>query len=178
MKITAAVITAAAICFALVYRLTAVPLTLTLAITFGTTAYHLDMRLLVGLLYNIFMRNRANYHRAWYRVKPWEERLYARLRVKKWKKRLPTFTPEVFDPRLCSWDEIAQAMCQAELVHETIFVLSFAPLFCIEPFGAPAVFILTSILSALFDLSFVIIQRSNRPRVVRLAERRRGNDQA
>ncbi len=34
---------------------------LTLAITFGTTAYHLGMRLLVGLLYNIGMKNQADY---------------------------------------------------------------------------------------------------------------------
>ena len=176
MKITAAVVTAAAIGFAIGYSLTAVSLTLTLAITFGTIAYHLDMRLIVGALYNTFMHNRADYRRAWYRVKPWEEKLYAALRVKKWKKYLPTFVPESFDPRRHSRDEIAQAMCQAELAHETFIALSFVPLLCIAPFGEPAVFILTSVLSALFDLIFVVIQRSNRPRVVRLAEKTPGDD--
>lgn len=34
---------------------------LTFAITFGTTAYHLGMRLLVGLLYNLIMKNQADY---------------------------------------------------------------------------------------------------------------------
>ncbi len=151
--------------------MTSAPLLLTLAITCGTFAYHLDMRLLVGWLFNALMHNRANYRRAWFRTQPWEEKLYALLQVKRWKKRLPTFAPETFDPKRHSWDEIAQAMCQAELVHETIVVLSFVPLAVIPRFGAPAVFIITSVLSALFDLTFVIIQRSNRPRVVRLAEK-------
>lgn len=39
---------------------------LTLAITFGTTAYHFGMRLLVGLLYNVVMNNRADYTKKWY----------------------------------------------------------------------------------------------------------------
>lgn len=35
---------------------------------FGTTAYHLGMRLLVGLLYNLIMKNQADYTKKWYQL--------------------------------------------------------------------------------------------------------------
>ena len=63
-----------------------------------------------------------------------------------------------------TWDEIAQAMCQAELVHETIVVLSFLPVAASVWFGAAAVFLVTSLAAAAFDLMFVMMQRYNRGR--------------
>ncbi|MDE7020617.1 MAG: hypothetical protein K2P23_06915 [Lachnospiraceae bacterium] len=112
-----------------------------LAVTFGTTTYHLGMRLLVGLLFNIGMKNRANYTKKWYHIH--------------------------------SWDEIAQAMCQSELVYETNIVLSFVPLAASVRFGAFPVFLITSICSAAFDLLFVIMQRYNRFRILKMVLRER-----
>ena len=88
--------------------------------------------------------------------------------MKKWKKYFPTYDPNVFDKKQHSWDEIAAATCQSELVHETIVVLSFLPIVFSVWFGATLVFTLTSIFSALFDLTFVMIQRYNRPRVLKV----------
>ena len=62
-------------------------------------------------------------------------------------------------------------MCQSEIVHELIFVLSFVPIIEIVWFGTPLVFIITSILAALYDLLFVIMQRYNRNRILRLKSR-------
>lgn len=160
--------------FALLYRFISVGLYLTLAISFGTTAYHFWMRLAVGLLFNIFMHNKDDLSNPWYQLKPFEKKLYDILRVKKWKDHLPTFDSSRFDPSLHSWEEIAMAMCQAELVHETIIPLSFLPIIATAWFGEPAVFIITSVIAALFDLAFVIVQRYNRPRVIRLINRKRG----
>ena len=129
------------------------------------------MRLLVGLAYDVGRNNRADYCKPWFRQKTFEPKLYETLRVKSWKGKMPTYEGDLFDPRKHSWDEIAQAMCQAELVHETIAVLSFLPLFAVRRFGSFGVFLITSVLSALLDLMFVTMQRYNRPRVVRLAER-------
>lgn len=70
-----------------------------------------------------------------------------------------------------SWDEIAQASCQAELVHEAIILLSFVPIVFSTWFGVTTVFIITSALAALFDMTFVIIQRYSRPRIIRLIGR-------
>ena len=86
---------------------------------------------------------------------------------------MPTYDPSLFDPKLHSWEEIAQAMCQAELVHETIVVLSFLPLLGAIPFGSFGVFLITSVLAALYDLSFVIMQRFNRPRIMKLIAKER-----
>lgn len=155
----------------LLYRVFHLGVYQSLSITFGTAAYHFGMRLLVGLAYDRRMKNQADYTRKWFRPHPWEGRLYGLLRVKSWKGKLPTYVPESFSREKHTWNEIAQATCQAELVHETICVLSFVPLAFVPWLGAFWVFLLTSVCSALFDLSFVIVQRYNRPRLIKLAER-------
>lgn len=168
MKTAALLSFGAAVLFAVLYRFVPEGYLLTVAIACGTTAYHFGMRLLVGALFNRRMKNRADYTRKWYQVGPAEQKLYRMLRVKRWKGRMPTYDKAVFDPERHSWDEIAQAMCQSELVHETIIVLSFLPVTASVWFGASAVFWTTSALAAAFDLMFVMIQRYNRPRIVRL----------
>ncbi len=144
---------------------------LTLTITFGTIAYHFIMRLLVGWIFSLVMKNRADYTRKWYQLRPWEQKLYRFLRVKKWKNRLPTYVPESFSKQEHAWEEIAQTMCQAELIHETNALLSFAPLAASIWFGSLAAFLITSLAGAAFDLLFVIVQRYNRDRAVRLCRR-------
>ena len=86
---------------------------------------------------------------------------------------MPTYDNALFDPCLHTWDEVAQAMCQAELVHETIALLSFLPIAAGLRFGAYPVFIVTSVLSAGYDLLFVMMQRYNRQRIMVLLERKR-----
>lgn len=140
------------------------------AITFGTFSYHFWMRLAVGFIIDRLMKNRADLKKAWYQPRKWEKNLYQRLRVKQWKQHIPTFVPESFSMEQHSADEIAQVMCQSEIVHEVIILLSFAPLLGAIPFGAFPVFLLTSIAAAMIDTVFVIVQRYNRPRVIRLAE--------
>lgn len=137
-------------------------------ITFGTVSYHFLMRLLVGSLFDLLMNNKVDYSKKWFRVGKTEQTLYKILRVKEWKKYFPTYDSNAFDKKQRSWNEIAQAMCQAELVHETIVILSFVPIVFSLWFGATLVFVLTSIFSALFDLIFVMIQRYNRPRVLKM----------
>ncbi len=126
------------------------------------------MRLLVGLVFRTAMHNRADYRKRWYRVSKRELAIYEKLRVKKWKSKMPTYDHTLFNPQIHSWDEIAQAMCQAELVHETIVVFSFLPIVGGIWFGAYPVFIVTSILAAWLDAMFVIMQRYNRQRVLKL----------
>ena len=56
-------------------------------------------------------------------------------------------------------------------MHEVIAILSFLPIAAGAVFGAYPVFIITSVLSALFDMMFVVMQRYNRRRVIRLVKR-------
>ena len=154
-------------CVAL-YSNTGNGLFLTLAITFGTISYHFIMRLFVGISVNLLLNNHVDYRRKWFQVSGAEQKLYKMMKVKKWKGKMPTFEPDCFDRTIHTWEEIAQAMCQAELVHEIIIVLSFLPVLAAIPFGALFVFVITSFLAACFDALFVIMQRYNRPRIVRL----------
>jgi hypothetical protein len=163
---------AATVILAISYKVTSSGILLPLAITSGSIAYHFVMRLMVGLAFHATMRNKADYRKRWYQVSKWEMAVYEKLKVKQWKRRMPTYDPALFDPRLHTWEEIVQAMCQAELVHETIAVLSFLPILAGIWFGEYPVFIVTSVLSAACDMVFVIMQRYNRQRVTKLLNRK------
>ena len=163
---------AATVILAISYKVTSSGILLPLAITSGTIAYHFVMRLMVGLAFHATMRNKADYRKRWYQVSKREMAVYEKLKVKQWKRRMPTYDPALFDPRLHTWEEIVQAMCQAELVHETIAVLSFLPIAAGVWFGEFPVFIVTSVLSAACDMVFVIMQRYNRQRVTKLLNRK------
>ena len=76
MNLTTAFCFKIAIFTTILYHFSNSEIYITLAITFGTITYHLGMRLLVGLLYNIGMKNRANYTKKWYQIHSWESRLY------------------------------------------------------------------------------------------------------
>ena len=168
MKLTAVLSSLITAFLAILYAHTKHNAILTLAITFGTISYHFIMRLLTGRIINLLLHNRVDYRKRWFQVRPFEQKLYKKLRVKKWKGHIATYDPSCFDIRIHSWDEIAQATCQAELVHEVIIVLSFLPVAGAIPFGALPAFVITSVLAAGLDAMFVAIQRYNRPRIIKL----------
>jgi hypothetical protein len=145
---------------------------LTLSITFGTTSYHLFMRLAVGYIFNRKMKNHADYTKKWYQLHSWEKELYRILGVKKWNAKKMTYDPKAFSPKLHTWTEIAQVMCQSELVHELNIVLSFLPIISSIWMGAAPVFFITSVCASLFDLMFIIMQRYNRSRILAFLKNR------
>jgi hypothetical protein len=161
------VITAA---LALLYWQTHADWALTCAISFGTTLYHFAMRLAVGYCVTLFIKNFDPKSR-WFRPRKWEAGLYRRLKVRSWKRHLPTFDPEKFSTEFYTLPQIVQNMCQAELVHVVIVVLSFVPLAFVPLFGVFGVFLATSLASGLLDCVFIIVQRYNRPRLVRIIEK-------
>lgn len=154
-----------------VYRMMPSEGLLAVTITFATTSYHFVMRLFVGAGVNGIMHNHADYEKKWYQICPFEKKLYKILKVKKWKNKLPTYSEETFSVKKRSLDEIVQATCQSEITHEVIALLSFLPLLASLKFDSFMVFFITSLLAACFDLSFVIIQRYNRPRLVKLVKK-------
>ena len=84
---------------------------------------------------------------------------------------MPTFSPEEFLLQNRSAEELIQVTCQSEIVHEVNVLLSFVPLLFSIWFGSMGVFLITSCAAALFDSLFVIMQRYNRPRLMRLMRR-------
>ena len=142
-----------------------------ITITIGVTLYHFAMRLAVGMVVNLIMKNEAKHNSAWFREKRFEKKLYNLLRVRKWQKHVPTYSPETFDTSKKTVKEIVGATCQSEIVHEVIMVLSWLPIAAIPFLGGTAAIIITSFFSMMIDSTFVILQRYNRPRLVRVMER-------
>ena len=142
-----------------------------LTITLGVTLYHFAMRLAVGAVIHAIMKNKADHTRAWFREKRFERVLYRWMRVREWKKHIPSYSPETFDTRQRTVEEIVGATCQAEIVHEVIMLLSLLPIALIPLLGGAVAMIVTSVLSILIDAPFVVVQRYNRPRLVRVMER-------
>lgn len=153
--------------FSIIYTSTKNALCLTLAITFGTTFYHFAMRLFVG---NI-TKKRFDYKSLWFCEKGFEKKLYSLLKVKIWKDKIPSYNPATYFTKDTDLNEIVNTMCRNEVVHETIALLSYVPILFSNVFDAAAVFIITSIFACCFDLIFVIMQRYNRPRVIKIIER-------
>ena len=141
------------------------------AITFGTTAYHLLMRLAVGYLVPKVTNYAFDYRARWFRPKTWELGFYRKINIRGWKGKIPTYAPSQFSLTENTLYRVIQNTCGAEIVHEIIMVLSFLPLLTVPVFGAWQVFLITSICAALYDSIFVMAQRYNRPRLVRIYEK-------
>ncbi len=173
IKISAWVLVIVTILFTIIYQCSSNIVIMSTAITFGTISYHFLMRLAVGYIINGIFHNRFNYNKKWFQAKKFEKHLYEVLKVKKWKDKMPTFAPEMLDLRVHTWEEIAGAMCQSEMVHSIIIVLCFVPILATLVWGTFWVFFITSVLSACVESMFVIMQRYNRPRVIKMIEKQK-----
>lgn len=149
---------------------------LTLLITFATIFYHFAVRLGVGAVVDAVTARGVDYNAAWFRQGRAEAKLYQLLKVHSWKVKLPTYVPGSFSLKENTPEKVVCNMCGAEIVHEVNVVVSFVPvvLSVIVPVlrSTVLVFVLTSVAAAVFDMLFVIIQRYNRPRMLKLMRRR------
>ena len=143
----------------------------TVTISIGVSLYHFVMRLAIGTAVNLIMKNKANHKNIWFREKRFESKFYKRIGVRKWKKYIPTYSPDIFDTSQKTVKEIIGATCQAEIVHELIMVCSLLPIILIPVLGGAVALIITSVLAMLYDSMFVILQRYNRPKLVRVMNR-------
>ena len=142
-----------------------------ITITAGVTLYHFAMRLTVGMIVNHVMKNQADPQNAWFRERRFERALYRGLGVRRWKKYLPTYDKDAFDTRTKTVRQIVGATCQAEVVHEIIMVFSLLPIAFAPILGGAVALTVTSVLAMLADSLFVVLQRYNRPMLVRVMER-------
>ena len=113
-----------------------------------------------------------------FRTWRWERdgRIYDRLKIRKWKHRLPDMSRMASDmvpkrlgvaPSAADVRRLIRETCRAEAVHLALMLLS--PTICF--FWKSAIGILLAVLYALGNLPFVLIQRYNRPRLTVLAAR-------
>lgn len=132
--------------------------------------YHLWSRIIMGNVTKLF---RVKHTHAWFREKPFERRLYRTLKVRSWKGRTLTYNPDHFSLESRSLPEIVEATVKAELDHWVNEGLSLLSILFALLWGETWIFVLTALFAMLFDGQFILIQRYNRPRLLRLIARKR-----
>ena len=139
-------------------------------ITAFTIMYHFWVRIIMGNVSKLF-KNHINYKQWWFKEKSFEKELYKILRVKKWKGKALTYNPEAFSLKKHSLEEIANTMTKSEVDHWINEVISLTTIFFSLIWGELWIFLITAIAAMIFDSQFIIIQRYNRPRIIRIIEK-------
>ena len=140
-------------------------------ITTYTIMYHFWVRIIMGNVSKLFKKH-LNYNQWWFKEKKFEKNLYKILRVKKWKGKALTYNPESFSLKEHSLEEIVNTMVKSEVDHWINEIISLSTLLFAIPWGQFWIFFITAIAAMIFDSQFIIIQRYNRPRILKLIERK------
>lgn len=135
-----------------------------------TIMYHFWVRIIMGNVSKLFKKH-INYKQWWFREKKFEKRFYEILRVKEWKGKALTYNPESFSLKEHSLEEIANTMTKSEVDHWINEAISLSTLLFAIPWGAFWIFLISAVAAMIFDSQFIIIQRYNRPRIVRILEK-------
>lgn len=135
-----------------------------------TIMYHFWVRIIMGNVSKLFVKN-INYNQWWFKERNFEKKLYKKLKVKEWKDKALTYNPETFSLKNHSLEEIANTMAKSEVDHWINELISLSTILFSIPWGAFWIFLSTAIFAMIFDSQFIIIQRFNRPRIVKLLER-------
>ena len=156
------------VCFALYYgNIYKNEMILWTGITAFTIMYHFWGRIIMGNISKLFKKH-INYNQWWFKEKSFEKRLYKLLRVKEWKGKALTYNPESFSLKEHSLEEIADTMVKSEVDHWINEVISLTTILFAIPWGKLGIFLITAIIAMIFDSQFIIIQRYNRPRVMKI----------
>ena len=159
------------ICFTLYYKeIYKTEAILWIGIIAFTIMYHFWVRIIMGNVSKLFTKF-INYNDWWFKEKKFEKRLYKLLKVKEWKGKALTYNPESFSLKKHTLEEIANTMAKSEVDHWINEVISLSTLLFIIPWGRVWAFTISAIAAMIFDSQFIIIQRYNRPRIMKILER-------
>lgn len=159
------------ICFNLYYRgINRSNVILWMGITAFTIMYHFWVRIIMGNVSKLFKKY-INYKQWLFRERKFEKKLYKFLKVKDWKNKALTYDPQSFSLKEHSLEEIANTMAKSEVDHWINEVISLSTLLFAIPWGEFWIFAITALAAMIFDSQFIIIQRYNRPRIVKILER-------
>lgn len=160
----------AGVCFGLYYIGTA-PYSWVLwtGVTTFTILYHFWGRILLGHWTKLWG---IHYSHWWFKQHKFEMGFYKILRVRKWKEKVLTYDPAAFSVKNHTMEEIANTMSKAETDHWINQLLSLTTLLFGVIWGEFWIFLLTTIIAMLFDAQFIVVQRYNRPKVLRSIELR------
>ena len=135
-----------------------------------TIMYHFWVRIIMGNVSKLF-RKHIKYNQWWFKERKFEKSFYKLLREKEWKGKALTYNPESFSLKEHSLEEIVNTMSKSEIDHWINEVISLSTLLFAIPWGEFWIFLVTAIVAIIFDSQFIIIQRYNRPRVMRILEK-------
>lgn len=140
----------------------------------GTSAmaicYHFTVRLVIGNLCDVFYTpDSINPKEHRFQPKKFEPGLFKAIKIRRWKNSFSSFDPNKLSLRTHSVDELIFEGCKAEVVHWLCAIAGFASLIFSIWFGAISLFIVTSVIGGIYDMCFVVIQRFNRPRLLKIA---------
>ena len=142
-----------------------------IAIIFLIIGFQFGVRVIVGNVVPRF-KHKINVESKWFKTKSFEEKLFKKLNVKKWKNKAPVYDPEEFDFEKNTEDQLIINMCNAEIVHEINILSGYISLIFAIFLGYVWLFFIGAILGTGMDLIFVTIQRFNRPRMIRYLNRK------
>lgn len=166
MALTAAI---AAVCFILYYlSIFENGIVLWSGIVSFMILYHFGLRILFGKITKKF---NIDYNHPWYHHRKFEEWLYRGVMIRKWKDKVLTFEPELYDVKTRTLDQLATTMSKSELDHWINELISIVSISFALLWGEWAIFIGTAVIAMLFDAQFIAVQRYNRPIVLKLIER-------
>ena len=129
--------------------------------------YHFGARILMGEISKLWG---ITYKHPWFSPRRFEKKLYKFLRVRQWRDRVLTFNPDEFLMEKRTLTQIANTMAKAEVDHWINEGISVTAVFFALLWGMLPVFLITSIAAMLFDAQFIVLQRFQRPKIVRLIE--------
>lgn len=130
--------------------------------------YHFWLRIIMGNVSKLFKINKNHW---WFKEKHFEKKLYKFLKVKRWKDKALTYNPESFSLKAHTLEEIAYVMTKSEVDHWINEIISVTAILFSLIWGQFWIFLATSLAAMIFDAQFIIIQRFNRPRILKLAKR-------
>ncbi len=136
-------------------------------------SYQLTTRLLVGLICDGFFENGINSSAEWFGTTDYEERFYSLIGMKYLKRNLPKFERTDFSLTRQSIQNIIDTGCEIETEHEITIGTSMLGMLLVIPFGYIWIFAVTAIVTVVYDLLFIAVQRYNRPRLERVQAKRR-----
>ena len=161
----------AAVCFTLYYSgLVPHGAVLWTGVSAFTIVYHFKGRLIMG---EQTKKWKISYTHPFFRERKFEGKLYKLLRVRDWREKVLTYDPAAFDLNTHTLPEIANAMSKAEVDHWINELLSLISISFGLIWGKTWIFALGAAVAMLFDAQFILVQRYNRPRVVRLISKGR-----
>jgi hypothetical protein len=141
----------------------------------GWIFYHTFIRLESGDVLNM-LRPSFDYGSRLFRERENETKIYEKMGIRKWKKYLPTYVPGSFDISKRPIRAVIYESCKSETDHIINLVFNFGSVsFCLltrDPAGNFWFFFLTAVAGGFIETVFIIEQRYNRPRLVKLMIRR------